>query len=163
MRLLKIAFALVPLLLASCATGDTQLKTVITTASGVVTSINKILPALAPLLPPATAATIAADVSTAQTLLASLAATSQGDNGVTTLLQVENLLNDALELVAQVPGLPPQYATIVAAAAVLLPVIEVYANQLIPASAAPVKKAVKAKALRPTMTVEQAKSAIATP
>jgi len=124
-------------LLAGCATGLTgpavtpsqviaDAGSIINGLAATVTQINVASPGL---IPAALLPQIQTYLTQAQAALASLSGSLPAQTSAVTLQQVEDDAQSVLTALAGVPLIPPPYSTAIQAAAILLPIVEVFVNQ----------------------------------
>lgn len=167
--------ALAASLLAACATTGTA--PAVTPASivadvqgavkGLQTALTDITAANPSLIPPSTVARLTADLTDASSAAAMLAANMPATLGANSASVVMGDINDVLNTLAAPPvnGLIPAPANeIVAAAAVVAPVIEAYVTQYLPAKAAAAPDTINARVLLAAahpMSLAQAREVLA--
>ncbi len=137
------ATALVPLAIAGCATGTVTPAAIVTeaqsVASGLAGMLKSLTAAYPTLIPSSTAATIAADLTLAQSAATTLSSNIPAATGASTVKTVEGYVNAVLTTLAGPPinGLiPAPFNQVVAAAAFIVPQLEAFAALYIPALAA---------------------------
>lgn len=155
------AVALAPL--AACGTGATGAltpATVIDDANAILTGIGSLLaaPQITALIPPTTLAQVQGWITAAHDRMAAVTAGMPAAQGATALQTVEGYVNDALNVLAGFPLIPPPYSVFLQAAAVLLPVVEAFVGTVLPPAPAPAKARLAAlRARSVTMTEDQAR------
>jgi hypothetical protein len=154
--------ALAALPLAGCS-GSSLTPTVIVAAAGTVAkglagAVSAIASAYPTLIPADMLATIQTDLALAQTAAGQLSATLPAATGASVVQTVEGYINAVLNLLAGPPinGLiPAPFNQVIGAAAIVVPVLEAFVAQYLPAaSASPAR--VKLAASVPGMTRAQA-------
>ncbi|MHB1310485.1 MAG: hypothetical protein ACYC3L_00615 [Gemmatimonadaceae bacterium] len=137
------ATALVPLAMAGCATGTLTPASIVTEAQAVAAGLAGMLKSVTAqyptLIPASTAATIAADLTLAQSAATTLSSALPAATAASTVKTVEGYVNAVLTTLAGPPinGLiPAPFNMVVSAAAFVLPQLEAFAATYIPALAA---------------------------
>lgn len=149
--------------MAACATptGNATPATVLADINGAVNGLLGVLPSLGTVIPAAQLAQITSYVNAGQALLSTFAAGLTASQGATVLLQVETYVNSALNALAGFPGIPANYALIISAAAVIVPIVEAYINSVLPSSVksgvSPATLRAKAPWVVSNMTISQAR------
>ncbi len=166
-RILPLACALT---LAACAGQPVTPASVVadaqTAVTGLQTALKQIAIAEPNLIPAADLTRINADLAAAATAAAQLSAGMPAASGATTARIVEGDINDVLDVLAGPPvnGLIPAPANqVVAAAAIVAPMLEAFVAQYVPAAAASPEAAnarTTLAALKP-MTLDQARAVLA--
>ena len=166
-RTLLSTAALLPL--AACA-GQTaaQVSAVIVTDLGnALKAIGNAVPAIAKadpaLIPAAVQAQVVALAAQGAGVVSAVSASMTATAAAPALAKAEADLNAVLSALAAVPMIPPPYSLIIAAAAVVAPMIEGYISGITGAAAAPASTSVRAMVARvaPAMTVAQAEAVLA--
>jgi hypothetical protein len=166
------AFTPVVVMIAACGAALTPAQ-IVTQAAAVATglqgAIKQVVAAYPALIPAGTAATIQTDLTDASAAATSLSASLPAATGASIVQTVEGYINAVLSVLAGPPinGLiPAPFNMAIAAAAVLIPQLEAFANTYLPttAAAAPVTIAARQRfaALAPTMTPDAAVAILAT-
>lgn len=105
---------------------------------GVVQTLQRIEPLVVAadpkLISPAEQLALANDLALAQQALAGFSQGLPATSGASVARQVEGYLNDVVNVLAMVPNL---YSAEINAAAVILPIVEVFVNQYLPVGASP--------------------------
>ena len=159
-------FALVILpafMFAGCSstTGSASPPTqVLADASGIVTALGNAVTQIGVqspgLIPDAQITQIKSYISDANSLLGSLSASTAANESATVLNQVCNDVEAVLVTLTKTQSLPPQYVSIVQAAAVVLPIVQAFVNATLGiVNPAPAPAAVSAA--QSHMTVSQAR------
>lgn len=170
MNILRLLPAAVVLFVAACAglpgTPASVVSDAQTSITALQTAIKQVAVAEPNLIPAADLTRINADLTTAATAAKQLSAGMPATAGATTARIVEGDINDVLDVLAGPPvnGLIPAPANqVVAAAAIVAPMIEAFVAQYVPAAAAsPNVTAARTKlAAAHPMTVAQARAVLA--
>lgn len=168
---MRIAALSVLALLAGCAGGAAVTPASVvsdaqTSITALQTALKQVVVAEPNLIPAAEVARINADLATAQTAAAQLVAGMPAQLGATSARVIEGDINDVLDVLAGPPvnGLIPAPANqVVAAAAIVAPMIEAFVAQYLPqvgAEPADASARVKLAATAP-MTLTQARAVLA--
>jgi hypothetical protein len=157
--------------LAACAgsggtAGPPTPAQIIADASGVLTALSASLAAMAiqvpTLIPPATLATLQANLAAGAKALTSISTAMAASASASVIQQVESGINSVLSTLASIPLIPPPYSTVIAAANVLVPVLEAVVGNYLPTMAGAVVAATaKPMALAPTIAAARATLGIA--
>jgi hypothetical protein len=136
---------------------------VVADLSQIATGFETALPALVattpPVLPATTLATVETDTNQVITLAKQVTAVTTASAALPTVQQIGADLNAVVGIAAGI--VPPPYGTMLAAAAVLLPIIETTLQGLLGTITPPAASAKLKSAALPTMTPAQARAAIA--
>ena len=162
--------ALVPAALAACQPGSTLTPAqIVTDAQNAIAALAGSLQAVIQVspgaLPASTLTTINNALAAANKVLGSLSTSLTATAAAPIVQQVEQAINTVVADAASVPLIPPPFSIALAAASVVLPILETFVNQFLPAPAAPAKASVtaraKARALAPTMSEAEAEAKLA--
>lgn len=176
-RTLLSTSALLPPVVFLAACGITQPSAagtipaqVLTDVNGVLIQLDNILPALStttpPIIPPATEASLLADVNYAFKALATVSSSTPAMDGATVLARIEGYGGAVLGALLAVP-LPPPYNLAVIAANIVWAGLESYINSLIPPppgvpTPAPSPAMMRAKG-HPSMSLAEARAQLKIP
>lgn len=128
-----------PLLMAGqCAANLTPAQIVNDAENAVLALTNALKQVVANL--PASAAPAVANIESyladAATLLSALSTSAQATATAPTVQQIEGDLNAVISAAAAIPLIPPPFSTALAAASIVLPILEGFVNSIIPTAAA---------------------------
>lgn len=164
------ATAIVPLALAGCA-GQTPAQVsaqIVTDLKGALQGVLNAVPAIAKADPTLFSPTQQANVTSVATqglgVLTAVSASMAATAAAPALAKAEAALNTVLASLAGLPIIPPPYSMILAAAAVVAPMIEGYVSSITGAAAAAPQPAVGMLAARlgSGMTLAEAQAILAT-
>jgi hypothetical protein len=152
------ATSLLSLGLLACSTAATTPAAILTDAQslagGLAGALSAVEAADPNLIPPATAAKIATALADAKTIAGQLSTGMAPASAATVIVQVEGDINDVLNVLAAPPLngiIPPPASQAIAAASIVLPVLEAFAAPYLPAgnaaAVAPADPAVVARAV----------------
>lgn len=161
------ALAIPVTVLAGCASTNTPVQN----TQQIVLDLQNAVPALknslaaipAGTIPAATLATINASLASAQSVLAGLSSSMTATQAAPLVQQIESDLNAVISAAAAVPLIPPPFSVALAAAAVILPIVEGFVNSTLHlgAVAAAFPARTKVIGMAPPMTVAQAQATLA--
>lgn len=150
--------------LSSCANSSTTPAQIVADAQNAVTALANSFDAVVKQAPNAVpadkAATIAAALAQAASVLGSLSTNLTATEAAPKVQQIEQALNTVITAAAAVPLIPPPFSTALGAAAIVLPIIEAWVNSILPTPAPAAASMARAKFATPGMNVSQAEATL---
>ena len=150
--------------LVACGTTGPTSAQVVADIQGAISGLSNMLPTLLKADPKLISPSIAGSITSALSAASSaLSGINPASPSASTLQTVETYLNDALDVLAALPVIPPPYNLVVQAAAVVAPELEAFVNGMLPPAAAKARPvSTKAKALGGGMSLDRARAILGT-